>query len=127
MSLMITPQNLQGVLFLQYTLGLIKCFYFALASSRRIAASYVSVTRAIHRRYEFNVALIADVSLASTRMVTVLSSSSKMWTLDLEVVGFPVSGCMAFSTVSDSSLDGKARVIVAALFIVDEPTLGVRL
>lgn len=83
--------------------------------------------RAIHLRYEFNVALNADVSLASIRIISCLGWALDMWTRALDVAGFLVSGCMAFRTISDNSLEGRSRVIVACLFIVHDSRLGGRL
>jgi len=108
----------------QYNLVLIKCFYTIF--SRLTAASYVSFARAAHRRYEFRVALRAEVSSASIRIISFLPLLS-METFDLDVAGFLVSGIKAFNKISNCFFEASSKWITAFLFISVSSKLGERL
>lgn len=108
----------------QYNVVLIKCFYTVF--SRLTAASYVSFARAAHRRYEFSVALRAEVSLASIRIISFLPSPL-IETFDLDVAGFFVSGIKAFNKISNCFFEASSKWITAFLFISVSSKLGARL
>ncbi len=78
-----------------------------LVFSKLTAASHVFFTMTTQRRYEFNVALNAEVSSAQIRIISFLPSPL-IEIFDLDVVDFFASGSRAFNEIFNILSEGSS-------------------